>query len=91
MTTGTPTPAPTAAPAPSPATEPKLITHLVRIKQKDGSTVTRLVDAKRESQALAHVTADTISIDRATPRECVELGAAGVKIEKAAGSAGGAA
>jgi len=81
-----PTPAPTTAPTAA----AKAITFLVRIQQKDGSTVTRLVDAKRESQALAHVVADTISIDRATTQECVELGKAGVEIERASGEGGAA-
>ena len=43
----------------------------------------------------AYVVADTISIDRATTQECVELGKAGVAIEEAkaiaAGGEGGAA
>ena len=67
-------------------------TFAVRIKQPDGTKITRLVDAERASQVRDHLLADgTISIDRATTQECVELGKAGVEIERAAGGEGGAA
>lgn len=72
-------------------------TFAVRIKQADGTTkITRLVDAERASQVRDHLLADgTITIDKATTQECVELGKAGVAIEEAkaiaAGGEGGAA
>ena len=62
-------------------------------RQADGTTkITRLVDAERASQVRDHLLADgTITIDKATTQECVELGKAGVEIERAAGGEGGAA
>lgn len=71
-------------------------TFAVRIKHPDGSIHKRLVDAERASQVRDHLLADgTISIDKATTQECVELGKAGVAIEDAkaiaAGGEGGAA
>jgi hypothetical protein len=48
----------------------------------DGAiTQTRLVEAKNQAQALAHVSASHITVEKATSAQLVELGAAGVKIE----------
>lgn len=58
-------------------------------------TVNRLVDADRASQVRDHLLADgTVTIERATTQECVELGKAGVGIEalrEQAGTSGGGA
>lgn len=58
-------------------------TFVVRIKQADGSTHNRLVDADRSTQVRDHLLADgTVTIERASTQECVELGKAGVVIEQ---------
>lgn len=45
-------------------------------------TVNRLVDADRASQVRDHLLADgTVTIERASTQECVDLGKAGVSIE----------
>jgi len=57
-------------------------TFVVRIKQADGTTQNRLVDADRASQVRDHLLADgTVTIERASTQECVDLGKAGVSIE----------
>jgi hypothetical protein len=43
----------------------------------------RLVRAKNQSAALAHVVADTVTIDRATIDDVVRLTKAGVEVEQA--------
>ena len=47
-------------------------------------TTERLVRAKNEARAIAHVVKDTIAIDRASTDEIIRLTQAGVKIEVAA-------
>lgn len=47
------------------------------------SGTTRLVEAKTKAQAIAHVVSDTIEADVCEIADAVELGAAGVKVEKA--------
>lgn len=60
-------------------------TFVVRIKQADGSIHNRLVDAERATQVRDHLLTDgTVTIERATTQECVELGKAGVGIEQVA-------
>ncbi len=44
----------------------------------------RLVEAKTKAQAIAHVVSDTIEAGVCSISEAVELGAAGVKVEKVA-------
>ena len=47
------------------------------------SGTTRLVEAKTKAQAIAHVVRDTITAYPCEIADAVELGAAGVKVEKA--------
>ena len=50
----------------------------------DGThVVERLVRAKNEARALAHIVKDTISIDRATIDDAMRLAKAGVEVEQA--------
>lgn len=51
--------------------------------QVDDEKQTRLVEAKNQAKALAHVTKQHITVEAASSKQCVELGAAGVKIEEA--------
>lgn len=46
-------------------------------------TTERLVRAKKEAGALAHVVADVITVDRATTEDIIRLTQAGVKLESA--------
>jgi len=46
-------------------------------------TIERLVRAKNEARALAHVVKDTVSCDRASTDEIIRLTQAGVKVEVA--------
>ena len=48
-----------------------------------GGETTRLVEAKTKAQAIAHVVSDTITAYPCEIADAVELGAAGVKVEKA--------
>jgi hypothetical protein len=45
--------------------------------------IERLVRAKNEARAIAHVVKDTISIDRASTDDVIRLTQAGVKMEQA--------
>lgn len=46
-------------------------------------TTQRLVRAKNEARAIAHVVKDTISVDRASVDDIVRLTKAGVEVEQA--------
>ena len=48
-----------------------------------GKTVERLVEAKHKSEALAHVVAATMKVERADQADLVRLVKAGVAVEKA--------
>ena len=63
------------------------VTTKGRFADREGTAVpvenTRLVEAKTKAQAIAHVVADTIEAEPCGVADAVELGAAGVKVEKA--------
>ena len=52
-------------------------------KQPDDSVTERLVRAKNEARALAHVVADTVKVERATMDDAIRLSKAGVELEQA--------
>jgi len=50
---------------------------------KDQHQADRLVKASNIAQALRHVAKNSFTVELAEPEECVDLGAAGVKVEQA--------
>lgn len=60
-----------------------LITITTRAADKP-TTTERLVRAKNEARAIAHVINDTVAVDRASTDDVVRLTKAGVEIENAA-------
>lgn len=57
----------------------------ITTKQADKPIVTeRLVRAKNEARAIAHVVADTVSVDRVSADELIRLTKAGISMEQAA-------
>jgi hypothetical protein len=84
------TPAPTPAPTAAPRKPREVHVHKVTVRQRDGESLVRLVQGSA-AQAREHVSADTITVERATPQEIISHGRAGVDIEQAAGGEGGAA
>jgi hypothetical protein len=50
----------------------------------DSTTTERLVRAKNEARAIAHVVADTVKVARASTDDVIRLSKAGVELEVAA-------
>ena len=58
--------------------------RIYRVTAKvDGKTVERLVEAKNKGEALAHVVAATMAVERAEQGDLVRLTKAGVAVEQA--------
>lgn len=54
-----------------------------KVSTKVEGAKVRLVEAKTKAQAIAHVVSDTIDAEVCEIADAVDLGAAGVKVEKA--------
>lgn len=54
-------------------------------QEEAGREHVRAVEAKNEARALAHVTADTIKVEKLTVAEAMDLASKGVRLEQAKG------
>lgn len=57
--------------------------YLVKTTKEAPGEATRLVNAPNAAQALRHVVESFLTVELASPAQCVTLGAAGVKVEDA--------